>query len=120
ALAHLFELAPESATVRRDGREVTVAPDEVRPAEIVVVRPGAKIPVDGEVVAGRAAIDESSITGESIPVEKDTGHRVFAGTVSSGGLLEVRATSVGSDTTLARIIHRVEEAQEAKAPAQRF
>ena len=120
ALAHLFELAPESATVRRDGREVTVAPDEVRPGEIVIVRPGAKIPVDGEVVAGRAAVDESSITGESIPVEKDIGHRVFAGTVSSGGLLEVRATSVGSDTTLARIIHRVEEAQEAKAPAQRF
>jgi Zn2+/Cd2+-exporting ATPase len=118
ALTKLLDLAPDTATVRRDGEELVVAPGSVRPGEIVMVRPGAKIPVDGEVVAGRAAIDESSITGESMPVEKAPGDEVYAGTVSSAGLLEVRALSVGSDTALARIIHRVEEAQEAKAPAQ--
>ncbi|HLT16968.1 MAG TPA: cation-translocating P-type ATPase [Acidimicrobiales bacterium] len=119
ALARLFELAPETATVRRDGNEVVVAPSEVRPGEVVVVRPGGKIPVDGEVVAGRAAVEEASITGESMPVEKGPGDPVYAATVSVGGLLEVRAVRVGADTALARIIHRVEEAQEAKAPAQR-
>ncbi len=119
ALAALFDLAPETATVRRDGEEIVVAPSEVEPGEIVIVRPGGKIPVDGEVVAGRAAVDEASITGESIPVEKTAGAGVYAGTVSSGGLIEVRAVSIGADTALARIIHRVEEAQESKAPAQR-
>ncbi|QGG96967.1 heavy metal translocating P-type ATPase [Actinomarinicola tropica] len=119
ALARLFELAPETATVRRDGEEVVVSPSEVRRGEIVVVRPGGKIPVDGEVVAGRAAVDESSITGESMPVEASAGRTVYAGTVTAGGLIEVRATGVGADTALARIIHRVEEAQESKAPAQR-
>lgn len=119
ALARLFELTPETATVRRDGEEVVIAPGEVRSGEIVIVRPGAKIPVDGEVVLGRAAVDEASITGESMPVEKAPGDRVYAGTVSSGGLLEVKALNIGADTALARIIHRVEQAQEAKAPAQR-
>src|SRR3546814_6383192 len=120
ALALLFELAPATATVRGDGQEVVVAPNEVRVGEIVIVRPGAKVPVDGDVIAGQASLDEASITGESMPVEKDAGQRVFAGTVSTGGYLEVAASGVGAETTLARIIHRVEEAQEAKAPAQRF
>ncbi|MBK5224888.1 MAG: cation-translocating P-type ATPase, partial [Acidimicrobiia bacterium] len=120
ALTRVFELVPETATVRRDGREVVVRPGEVVPGEIVIVRPGAKVPVDGEVVAGRAAVDQSSITGESMPVEKDAGQPVFASTIVSGGVLEVRADRIGGDTALAHIIHRVEEAQEAKAPAQRF
>src|SRR5690606_41979352 len=119
AVAGRFGLAPETAPVRRDGNEVVVAPSEVRAGEVVVVRPGGKIPVDGEVVAGGAAVEEASITGESMPVEKGPGDPVYAATVSVGGLLEVRAVRVGADTALARIIHRVEEAQEAKAPAQR-
>lgn len=120
ALARLFELVPETATVIRDGTEVLVSPSEVQPGEIVIVRPGAKIPVDGEVIAGRAVVNESSITGESMPVEKDAGQPVFASTVATGGVLEIRATSVGAETALAKIIQRVEEAQEDKASAQRF
>jgi len=88
--------------------------------EIVLVKNGSKVPVDGQVVSGSGAIDEASITGESIPVEKSKGDQVFAGTVSRGGFLQVLATGIGADTTLARIIHRVEEAQDAKARTQAF
>jgi Zn2+/Cd2+-exporting ATPase len=120
ALAELIAVAPNVAVVLRDGEQVEVAAGEVRTGETVLVKNGAKVPVDGRVTAGNGAVDEASITGESIPVEKVTGDRVFAGTVSKGGLLQVEATGVGADTTLARIIHRVEEAQDAKARAQRF
>jgi len=120
ALQELLELAPTSAIVLRDGQQVEVMPHEVAPDEIVLVKPGAKVPVDGEVVIGRAAINESAITGESLPVDKSEGDRVFAGTVSQNGVLQVRATGVGADTTLARIVRRVEEAQEERAPTQRF
>ncbi len=120
ALQELLELAPTSAIVLRDGQQVEVMPHEVAPGEIVLVKPGAKIPVDGEVLIGRAAINESAITGESLPVDKSEGDRVFAGTVSQNGVLQVRATGVGADTTLARIVRRVEEAQEERAPTQRF
>ena len=120
ALGRLFELVPETAIVRRGGIEVEVASAEVSEGELVVVRPGGKIPVDGIVLAGRAAVDESTITGESMPVEKDAGVAVYAGTLTAGGVLEVRATGVGAETTLARIIHRVEEAQESKTRAQHF
>ncbi len=120
ALARLFELVPETATVRRDGAEVEVHPADVRVGEVVVIRPGGRIPVDGEVVAGRAAVDEATITGESIPVEKDAGTTVYAGTTTAGGMIDVRATGVGSGTALGRIIRRVEEAQESKARSQRF
>jgi Zn2+/Cd2+-exporting ATPase len=119
-LQELLQVAPSVAIVRREGRQVEVLAAEVRPGEIVLVKPGAKIPVDGEVISGRAAVDESSITGESIPVEKSAGTEVFAGTINQDGLLQVKATGVGADTTLARIIRRVEEAQEEKAPTQRF
>lgn len=115
ALQELLELAPTSAIVLRDGQQVEVMPHEVAPGEIVLVKPGAKIPVDGEVLIGRAAINESAITGESLPVDKSEGDRVFAGTVSQNGVLQVRATGVGADTTLARIVRRVEEAQEERA-----
>ncbi len=119
-LQGLLNLAPTTAIVLRDGRQVELMPYDVEPGETVLVKPGAKISVDGEVVNGRAAVDESAITGESMPVEKSAGAQVYAGTVNQDGLLQVRATGVGADTTLARIIRRVEEAQEEKAPTQRF
>src|SRR5699024_2269866 len=99
---------------------VEVPAGAVAPGETVLVKNGAKVPVDGVVTGGTGALDEASITGESIPVEKSTGDQVFAGTLSTGGFLQVRATGVGADTTLARIIHRVEEAQDAKAKTQAF
>lgn len=120
ALGRLLDLAPTTALVLRDGQEVEVDPGDVVPGETVLVKPGARIPVDGEVLDGRAAVDESAITGEPLPAEKTAGDPVYAGTVSQNGLLWVRATGIGADTTLARIIHRVEEAQEEKAPTQRF
>ena len=120
AIEALLEVAPATAVVLRDGRQETVPAGEVQPGERVLVRPGARVPVDGEVVSGHGAVDESAITGESVPAEKGPGGTVYAGTLNQGGLLRVRAIGVGADTTLARIIHRVEEAQEAKAPAQRF
>jgi Cd2+/Zn2+-exporting ATPase len=120
ALKDLLALAPTEVTVRRDGNEVAVAPHEVIVGETVVVRPGGRIGVDGTILGGRATIDESAITGEPIPAEKQTDDAVFAGTVSHDSYLEIRAEGVGADTTLARIIQRVEQAQEAKAPTQRL
>ena len=120
ALAELIAVAPDVAVVLRDGEQVEVAAHEVRTGETVLVKNGAKVPVDGVVVGGTGALDEASITGESIPVEKLAGDTVFAGTISTGGFLQVEATGVGADTTLARIIHRVEEAQDAKARTQAF
>ncbi|MGP5724445.1 heavy metal translocating P-type ATPase [Arthrobacter rhombi] len=120
ALAELVAVAPDIAIVLRDGEQQEVPAHQVRMGEIVLVKNGAKIPVDGQVVSGTGAIDEASITGESLPVEKTTSDHVFAGTVSRGGFLQVLATGIGADTTLARIIHRVEEAQDAKAKTQAF
>lgn len=119
-LQQLFDLAPTTAIVQRAGQQVEVLAHEVQPGEMVLIKPGTKIPVDGEVIDGRAAVDESPITGESMPVEKTKGATVYAGTVNQNGLLQVRVIGAGADTTLARIIHRVEEAQEEKAPTQRF
>lgn len=119
-LKGLLDLAPTTAIVMRNDRQVEVLPYEVEQDEIVLVKPGAKLPVDGVVTEGYSAIDESAITGEPMPAEKVAGSLVFAGTVNQNGLLKVRATSVGADTTLARIIRRVEEAQDEKAPTQRF
>ena len=120
ALQGLLALAPPTATVWRDGQQVEVSPHEVERGETVIVRPGSRIPVDGEVTDGRAAVDESALTGEPMPVDKAAGDRVFAGSISQDGVLWVTAQGVGVDTTLARIVRRVEEAQEAKAPTQRF
>ena len=120
ALAALVAVAPDTAVVLRDGDQIEVPAHQVRMGEIVLVKNGAKVPVDGQVVAGAGAIDEASITGESIPVEKTKSDHVFAGTISRSGLLQVLATGIGADTTLARIIHRVEEAQDAKARTQAF
>ena len=120
ALAALVAVAPDTAVVLRDGDQIEVPANQVRMGEIVLVKNGAKVPVDGQVVAGAGAIDEASITGESIPVEKSRSDHVFAGTIARSGLLQVLATGIGADTTLARIIHRVEEAQDAKARTQAF
>ena len=120
ALAELVAVAPDTAVVLRGGVQEEVPAGAVQVGETVLVKNGAKVPVDGEVIAGTGALDEASITGESLPVAKATGDKVFAGTIATGGFLQVRATGVGADTTLARIIHRVEEAQDAKAPTQRF
>ncbi|MGC0142082.1 heavy metal translocating P-type ATPase [Pseudactinotalea sp. Z1732] len=120
ALAELVAVAPDVAVVMRDGQQVEVPAHEVLEGETVLVKNGAKVPVDGEVIAGNGALDEASITGESIPAEKAHGDQVFAGTISRGGFLQVRATGIGADTTLARIIHRVEEAQDAKAKTAAF
>ena len=120
ALAALVAVAPDTAVVLRDGDQIEVPAHQVRMGEIVLVKNGAKVPVDGQVVAGAGANDEASITGESIPVEKSRSDHVFAGTIARSGLLQVLATGIGADTTLARIIHRVEEAQDAKARTQAF
>lgn len=120
ALAELVAVAPDTAVVMRDGDQVEVPAHLVRMGEIVLVKNGAKVPVDGQVVSGTGAVDEASITGESIPAEKTKSDHVFAGTILRGGFLQVIATGVGADTTLARIIHRVEEAQDAKAKTQAF
>jgi len=120
ALAELVASSPDVAVVIREGEQVEVLVAGVVMGETVLVKNGAKVPVDGEVIAGAGGLDEASITGESIPVEKSSGDKVFAGTVSTGGFLQVKATGVGADTTLARIIHRVEEAQDAKASTQQF
>lgn len=120
ALAELIAVAPDVAVVLRDDEQHEVPAAQVAMGETVLVKNGAKVPVDGEVIGGTGALDEATITGESIPVEKTEGDKVYAGTVSRGGFLQVKATGVGADTTLARIIHRVEEAQDAKARTQQF
>jgi len=118
AIKALMDLAPTEASVHRDGREVIVPADRVGVDEVIVVRPGQKIPLDGEVVQGRSAINQASITGESMPVDKEPGDEVFAGSLNEQGLVHVRVTKLVQDTTLARIIHAVEEAQASRAPSQ--
>ena len=110
AIEKLMDLEPKTATVLRDGKEKTVPVEEVRVDDVVIVRPGGSIPVDGVVVKGASAVDESMLTGESVPVEKQVGDKVAAATVNATGLLQIRATRVGQDTTLAGIIRLVEEA----------
>ncbi len=119
-LGELLDLAPTTAVVLRGGQQVEVLASDVQLDETLLIKPGAKVPVDGIVLEGFSAVDESAITGESIPEEKASGDTIFAGTLNQNGTLKVRATGVGADTTLARIIARVEEAQEDKAPTQRF
>jgi Zn2+/Cd2+-exporting ATPase len=120
AIRSLMDLTPSLATVVRDGHEVRVRADAVAVGETVVVRPGEKIPVDGVVLTGRSAVDQAAITGESILVAKERGDDVFAGTLNGDGVLEARSTHAPADTTLARIIHSVEEAHASRAPSQTF
>jgi Cu+-exporting ATPase len=120
AIRALMKLRPETARVLRDGVELDVPIEEVGTGDVVVVRPGEKLPVDGIVVDGKSPVDESLITGESLPVERKTGDNVTGGAVNGTGLLKIRATAVGEDSTLARIIRMVEGAQASKAPVQRL
>ena len=120
AIRALMDISPAEASVWRDGGEVRVPVADVRVGETVVVRPGQKIPVDGEVTGGRSSVNQAPITGESMPVDKEPGAEVFAGSLNGHGMLEVRSSKPANDTTLARIIHAVEEAQASRAPSQRF
>ena len=120
AIKSLLKLYPEEAKVRRGNGVVTVQASEIQVGEVVLLEPGERIPVDGVVLKGRSAIDEASITGESMPVEKSVGDHVFAGTLNQQGVLDIEATQAASNTTLAKIIKMVEEAQDAKAPTERF
>jgi len=119
AIKKLMGLRAKTALVIRDGEEMTLPVDEVLRGDIVIVRPGEKVPVDGEVTEGTSAVDESMLTGESLPIEKRPGDAVIGSTVNKNGRLKVRATKVGKETALAQIIKIVEEAQGSKAPIQR-
>jgi Cu+-exporting ATPase len=120
AIKRLIGLQPKTARVLRDGREVDVPVTELQIGQIVLVRPGERVPVDGEIVEGSSAVDESMITGESIPVEKSKGDAVIGATINTYGAFSFTATKVGRDTVLAQIIRVVEEAQGSKAPIQRL
>lgn len=120
AISALLALAPESAMVRRQGQELTIPTEEIVTGDTVIVRQGGRIPVDGVITDGHAAVDESAITGESLPVEKVPGDAVTSATVTSSGYLELRATRVGGDTTLSQIIRLMEEAASSKAPISRL
>lgn len=120
AISALLALAPESAMVRRQGQELTIPTEEIVAGDTVIVRQGGRIPVDGVITDGHAAVDESAITGESLPVEKVPGDAVTSATVTSSGYLELRATRVGGDTTLSQIIRLMEEAASSRAPISRL
>jgi Cd2+/Zn2+-exporting ATPase len=120
ALSSLLKLSPPVALLK-EGESFREAPvEQVKPDDVIAIKSGSRIPLDGEVIAGESAVDQAPITGESVPVEKKRGDTVFAGTINGEGSLDVRVKKLSSDTTLAKIIHLVEEAQSQKAPSQRF
>jgi len=120
AIKRLIGLQPKTARIIRNGKEIEITADEVKPGDIVVIRPGEKIPVDGIVIEGHSSVDESMITGESIPVEKKKGDAVIGATINKHGMLKFRATKIGKESVLQQIIKLVEEAQASKAPIQRL
>ena len=120
AIEELIQLRPEVAVVRRGGAEVEVPVGEVMPGDVFVLRPGDRVALDGEVSEGESSVDQSAITGESVPVAKAVGDDVYAGTMNVDGFLGVRATSMAEESTLARILHMVEEAEESKSPTEAF
>ncbi|WP_248910201.1 heavy metal translocating P-type ATPase [Halocatena marina] len=120
SLDELMELAPETATVRRDGDEQSLHVDAVQIDDVVIIRPGEKVPMDGEVLEGESAVNQAPITGESVPVDKREGDDVYAGTINKEGYLEVRVTSVAADNTIAQIIEMVEDAQREKTEHEQF
>ena len=120
AIRKLIDLAPKTAIVLREGKEVQVEVEEIAIGDIVIIKPGGGIPVDGTIVEGNTWIDQSSITGESIPVEKSVGDAVVSGTMNKNGFFKMKVTKVGKDTTLAQIIKLVEEAGNSKAPIARI
>src|SRR3989338_7571368 len=120
ALRALFDLVPPKANVIRGGKEMNIPSAEIVHGDIVVLRPGDKVPVDGEIIEGESSVDESLVTGESIPVSKTIGAKVIGGSVNQTGTVKFKATQVGSETVLAQIIKMVETAQNSKAPGQRI
>lgn len=120
ALRALFDLVPPKSLVLRDGEEIILATSEIILNDIIVLKPGDKVPVDGEVIEGKTSIDESLVTGESLPVEKNIGDKIVVGSVNQTGTIKFKATKVGKDTVLAQIISLVEKAQSSKAPGQRI
>ena len=120
ALQALFNLVPPQARVVRDGKEQLIPTSEVKLEDIVVLKPGDKVPVDGEIIEGETAIDESLVTGESIPVAKTVGDKVIGGSINQSGSVQFKATKVGADTALAQIVKMVETAQNSKAPGQKI
>ncbi|MCK9211781.1 MAG: copper-translocating P-type ATPase [Ignavibacteriaceae bacterium] len=120
SLRALFDLVPPKANVIRDGKEMSISSAEIVHNDIVVLRPGDKVPVDGEIIEGETSIDESLVTGESMPVTKTVGAKVIGGSVNQTGTIKFKATQVGSETVLAQIIKMVETAQNSKAPGQRI
>jgi heavy metal translocating P-type ATPase len=119
AIRELLNLLPNEVTVRRNGRAEQRSTESIRAGEIIEVNPGARIPVDGDVVGGNSFVDQATITGESLPVEKLPGTSVFAGTVNQSGALEIRVTRIGRDTAFGRILNAVEEAERSRAPIQK-
>src|SRR6266511_1040704 len=120
AVRALLDLAPPKAVILRDGREVEVPTAEVEVGDLLLIRPGAKVAVDAAVIEGESSVDESMVTGESLPVSKKPGDQLVGATINKQGTLRARATAVGSDTALAQIVKLVQEAQNSKAPAQRL
>jgi Cu+-exporting ATPase len=120
SIRKLLELQPTMARVIKDGKEIDLPIDEVKEGDIILVKPGEKIPIDGKVTAGYSSVDEKLLTGESIPVEKNVGSEVIGATINKTGLLTIQATRVGDQTALSQIVHLVEEAQASSAPVQKF
>ena len=120
AIASLLDLRPATAIIMREGREIEIPAEEVKNGDILVVRPGGRIPVDGLIVSGSSAIDESMVTGESLPVERVQGDKVIGGTINTTGRIVFDATAVGDETVIARIVELVRQAQGSKAPIQAF
>jgi len=120
AIRALGEITPKTARVQRDGKEIELAVEELLRGDVVIVRSGERIPIDGKIKEGRSAVDQSPITGESVPVEKQTGDNVFAGTINGEGALEIEVTKLAKDSTMARVMQMVAEAQTQKSPTQRF
>jgi Cd2+/Zn2+-exporting ATPase len=120
AIRALVDLTPRDAIVKRDGQEVRLPVEAIAVGDILIVRPGDKVPLDGRIVAGHSDVNEAPMTGESLPVDKEPGDEVYAGTINGRGALELQVSRVGPDTRLARIIHLVEAAQSQRAPVQSF
>jgi len=120
AVRALANLAPKTALVRRDSQEIEMPVEQLQLDDVVMVRPGVRVPADGEIIAGQSGVDQSPVTGESVPVDKAPGDKVFAGSVNGEGALEVRVTRLARDSTLARVMKMVEEAQAQKSPTQQL
>jgi Cu2+-exporting ATPase len=120
ALQALFNLVPPQARIFKDGNEIMVSTGDIQLGDIIILKPGDKVPVDGEIIEGETAIDESLVTGESIPTSKKVGDQVIGGSINTVGSVKFKATKIGKDTALARIVAMVEEAQNSKAPGQRI